>query len=249
MESKLNPLLGRAAKKEIQTELLQLMQHTSLAFLAQAIPPKATRGLIFNGGNQKIKTAIQQQLDSDAELLEWHSDDLNIEANENKFDFIYSPMLFSYFKNPLKRLRGLQRILKPKAILLVEDLDLGNLNCFPHSFAFEQFKDLFKAVTADPQFTSRGFYQRVEADLQAAGFNPPKSQFRSPTFLHPRYKRMPSLVFESIMYRIEDQQLATTDEAHALLAELKAFEAHPHTMISLPGIYQIKAEKLSIEND
>ena len=101
---------------------------------------------------------------------------------------------------------------------------------------------MYNAVTADPQDNTQGFYQRIEQDLSNAGFQALLTQFRSPFFLQADFKKLPSLIFESILHRLEDQPVST-DEVHVLLSELKAFESLPHTLISLPGVYQIKAYK------
>ena len=65
-----------------------------------------------------------------------------------------------------------------------------------------------------------------------------------PAFLKVEHKAIASLTLESISEILLQEELITSTELEALLAELKAFENRKDTLVLLPGIYQAKAYKI-----
>ncbi|MEL6356225.1 MAG: hypothetical protein AAFQ37_04750, partial [Bacteroidota bacterium] len=94
-----------------------------------------------------------------------------------------------------------------------------------------------------------GYYQCIERDLALAGFSQPQARFLSPIFLPAKHKQLFSLLFESVMYTANDQGVLDSMEANSLLNELRAYELLPHSMISLPGVYQIVAQKRNLKSN
>lgn len=164
-------------------------------------------------------------------ILEW-------KARES-YDFIYSGFHFCLLKTPMLLLKQVYSTLKPGGFAMIEDMDFSQFQSFPNSFAFDRFVELYMDVItlqgADPKIGTNLFTL-----FQEVGFDHIKVQKVRPAFLTGEDKYLASFTLESIATILVNENLATTTEIQALLFELRDFESQKNTMITLPGIYQVK---------
>lgn len=163
-------------------------------------------------------------------ILEWKENQI--------YDFIYSRLFFNQLRKPLNLLEQIYSSLKPGGLAMIEDLDFSKFQCFPSSFAFDRFIELYieviKRQGADPNIG-----KQLYSLFQKAGFNNSRVQLVRSIFLTGKYKYLASLTLENISSILINEKLATKPEIQALLFELKDFESQKNTMITLPGIYQV----------
>ncbi|MEM1323686.1 MAG: methyltransferase domain-containing protein [Bacteroidota bacterium] len=260
--------LGNAARKQQQQLLSRLMAVGARDFLRTELTEKEGNGLHLNCGNGTLSLAIADLIgperrltgiDSDAMMtegariaaieqgyrnVEFYTKKAFIPTIKPTFHFVFGRYLFSQLSSPQDKADQLYRLLHPNGLLLLEDLDLRRMNCFPYSYAFERFKELLRALYELEGITNSTLGSNIKQQLQEAGFEQIRIKFQTPLFLKNEFKQLASLSFESIMGGVMNKQLVSATEIHALLMELKAFEQEEQTMISLPGIYQIKAYRL-----
>ena len=166
---------------------------------------------------------------------------------EQSYDFVYSRNFFNQLRHPLAMLKQIYNSLTPQGLAMIEDLDFSKLQCFPNSFAFSHFVELFTTVKKQ-QGVDANIGNKLSSLFQQANFSNIQVQLVSPSFLTGESKKMASLTLESIAPLLLDEILITPTELQALLIELKAFEENPHTMITLPGIYQAWGERTNSDH-
>ena len=167
--------------------------------------------------------------------LEWEE--------EQSYDLVYSRHFFHQLKDPLSMLQKVFNSLKPGGLAMIEELDFSKIQCFPNSYAFDRFVELYIEVVkrqgADPNIG-----KRLYPLYQQASFKNCQVQLVRPKFLTGKNKRITSLTLESISTILEKENLASQVELQALLSEIKSFEAQENTMITLPGIYQVSGYRM-----
>ena len=167
-------------------------------------------------------------------ILEWKEKQL--------YDFVYSRLFFNQLKKPLSLLKQIYSSLKPGGLAMIEDMDFSKFQCFPNSFAFDRFIELYIEVVK-LQGANPDIGKQLYPLFQKTGFSNIKVQLVRPNFLTNKNKHLASLTLENISSIIENESLATKTEIQALLFELKEFESQKNTMITLPGIYQVVGYK------
>ena len=167
----------------------------------------------------------------------------NLEWNEShSYDLVFSRQFFEQLKAPSNMLQKVFNSLKPGGMLMVEALDYSKFQCFPNSYAFERFVELYTEIIKR-QGANPFIGQQCLELFQQVGLINCQIQLVRPKFLRPKNKSIASLTLENISSLLEKEKLASPVELQVLLAELKSFEEQKNTMITLPGIYQVSGHK------
>ncbi len=158
------------------------------------------------------------------------------EENE-RYNFVYSRLLFNQLAQPMKVLQLIFQSLKKGGWVMIEDINLSNCHCYPNSYAFERYVELVTELNKRLGINASTGSQ-FGAMLRNANFEHIQVQATQPTFLQNGSKRILSLSLENAFDPLLTEQLATVSELQALLLELKTFENRLDTLIALPSIYQ-----------
>ncbi len=186
----------------------------------------------------QLKIARENAHQNELSQVEFRYQNIHEWEEYQSYDLVYSRYFFHQLREPLSMLQKVFNSLKPGGLAMIEDLDFSKFQCFPNSYAFDRFTELYIEVVkkqgADPNID-----KQIYPLFQLAGFKNCQVQLVRPKFLTGKNKRIASLTLESISTILEKENLASHAELQALLSELKSFEALKNTMISLPGIYQV----------
>ncbi len=268
MKQKDKSLLGNAAEKERQLILSNIMEPNTIAFIEKVNQMAGAKGLHMNCGSGKLTVKLASLVGPTGQITAVDIDQQYVLATteiasqqeinnistyeksafdklqkESYYDFAYSRFLFSASPEPMIAVNYLYRRLQPKGILILEDIDLTKLDCFPYSYAFDRFKELLIELTKKTT-SEMSLYKMIQESMDQTPFNNTQIQFLSPTFLKGKAKKLTSLTLESAMEAMQKKKIAPTSELHALLTELKIYEDLPNTMISIPGIFQVWTYKM-----
>ncbi len=250
-----------AAGRKCQRIFAQSMEASTLA-LFQNIPFRnGMHGLDLHCGigevTLKLKDRVGENgkmtgIDMDITNLKiaggfLHENDTNISyrfqniqewKEEQAYHFIYSRFLFSQYSDPLTILKLSYASLKEGGFMMVEDLNVSQFHCFPISYAFDRFVELYTSIIKQ-QGIDENIGNRLNPLFHQAGFQNIQVQSRRPNFLTGKNKRIASLTLEHMAPILIDKKLSTTTELQVLIFELKNFEKQKNSMITLPGIYQV----------
>ncbi|MEO1260793.1 MAG: hypothetical protein AAFZ15_18485 [Bacteroidota bacterium] len=232
--SKNNIGMGSAAEKRLRQLLANILLPATRSFFKKAglktndnLLSEISKGWLIGQANLTGKIL---------ELDEMTSKDLA----PSDFQFCFGRFMLSSVADPQNSLKEVFERLGPSGKILLEEWGQGSLNSFPYSFAFNRFLELNKKWRNANGLQHIASWNNL---LHQAGFVKISIQHVPAVFLEGRNKQVASLTFESIIDGLVKAKLADPMELHALLEELKSFEQKKHTLISLPGIYQIWASR------
>jgi len=168
--------------------------------------------------------------------------DVTAWAGPGEYDFVYCRFLLQHLARPVELLRRMWDAVRPGGVLAVEDADLEGLFCDPDNAGFSFYQRMYAEVLArhggDP-----GCARRLVRYFRDAGIPGPEVRLLQGVNTGGDAKAMPLLTLKAIADSIVSAGLATADEVTAAIEDLRAFTAHPDTLVSDPRIFQVWARR------
>ena len=261
------PLPDNAAERKRRKILSQALSSSSLSFINKQPIRKGMIGLDLNCGAGELTFQLLKKVGANGSMTGLDSNSVFIKiaqekatqlafqnvcfhlqhfidwSADEKFDFTHSRFLLSQNTDAAALLAKTFQTLKSGGMLLLEEMDLSNFQCFPYCFAFDRFVELYNELSIkkgyDPNIGSKLIFL-----LQKTGFENIRVQQTAPSFFGKNEKKIASVTLESISAELLEKQLISHSELQALLYELKAFESKENTLISHPGVYQVTGYKI-----
>ena len=154
-----------------------------------------------------------------------------------EYDVVYARFLLTHLGDPGAAVAWMLAQLRPRGLIVVEDIDVHGHFCDPPNAAFERYRVLYTELVqrqgADPFIGPR-----LPGLLFAAGCDDVAMHVVHPAGLDPDVKLMAPLTAEAIAARLESAGLASHSEVDALVRDLHAFAREPRSIMSLPRIVQ-----------
>jgi SAM-dependent methyltransferase len=154
-----------------------------------------------------------------------------------EYDVVYARFLLTHLGEPGAAVAWMLAQLRPRGLLVVEDIDVRGHFCDPPNAAFARYNVLYTELVqrqgADPFIGPR-----LPGLLFAAGCDDVGMQVVHPAGLDPDVKLMAPLTAAAIAARLESAGLASRAEVDALVRDLHAFAREPRSIMSLPRIVQ-----------
>lgn len=257
-----NPLLANKAAGRRRDEILANVLANSTSRFLQKIEFKTyTHGLDLGCGVGGVTLRLKSLMGQDGHMIGIDSNLTNVHIAREKatslnqtkiefhhknmaswrpttqYDFVYSRLLFNRLSRPLEVMDQIFNSLNIGGSVMIEDMDLSNYHCYPHCFAFDRYVELV-ADLKKRQGGNAMIGNQLSFLLRKTGFAHVQVQVVHPHFMNADGKRIPSLSLENIADALLAEKLVEVSELQALLFELKTFENHPESFITLPGIYQ-----------
>ena len=186
----------------------------------------------------KMEIARQEAAQHGIDWVTYDQRDLRHWHESGNYDFIYARFLLVHLQDPKNILVKVHNSLKKDGIALMEEVDINRHYCHPYCYAFDRYVELYSKV-----LRRRGGNATLGASLpdlfRESGLEEVRAQLIQPIFLQGESKRIASLTLEHISDSVLQEGLATAAELDALMTELLLFEKRSHSLISLPGIYQV----------
>lgn len=159
-------------------------------------------------------------------------------AAEQHLGLAYGRLPLNPLFVPDETFEAIWKCLQPGGMILLEAMDLSSFHSVPQNYAFERFLDLYHSLL-QPLWGDVNLNTLLIRRLSQAGFREVQQQYVPPTFQRGPFKHLASLALAGMQETLLQQNMATPDELQALLHELRSFEQQDHTMINMPGIYQV----------
>ncbi|RYY99053.1 MAG: class I SAM-dependent methyltransferase [Chitinophagaceae bacterium] len=254
-------IAGGAAGKERLAVLGNILNEGTLALLQRLHPGPIEHFLDLGCGPGTVSLAVAQSgiarnvtgIDFDEQVVALANEDAAAAGLTNVhfepgdataldkhegFDVVYARFLLSHLTNPLAVLRRMMLAVKPGGLVLVEDIDFSGHYCYPANPAFSRYLELFtRAARHNGQDPDIGL--RLPELFREAGFSDSGFEVRQPVFRDGPGKWMAHDTLGKIGPALLRQELSTIAGFEETLRALKAFTKDPHSIISLPRIFQV----------
>jgi SAM-dependent methyltransferase len=158
-------------------------------------------------------------------------------SDVGRFDFVYARCLLSHLAARDDVLARMVRAARNGGTVAVEDVDFSGAFCHPACGAFDRYCELYCAVVVarggDPLLG-----RALPSMLAHLGLADVEALVVQPAFVAGEGKAMPHVTLEHLRESIVAASLATGAEIDTLAAELRAFEALPHSLVAMPRVVQ-----------
>jgi ubiquinone/menaquinone biosynthesis C-methylase UbiE len=157
---------------------------------------------------------------------------------EAAYDLVYSRFLLSHLSDPEAVLRSIERALKPRGLLLIEDTDFSGHFSHPKSTYFNRYVFLYQRLL-QKRGADANFGQTLVLRLKQTGFTDVLFQISQPAHVEGPGKLMAEITFEGISKALVAEDLVSQEEAARIYAGLVKFRSRRDSLMSLPRIFQV----------
>jgi ubiquinone/menaquinone biosynthesis C-methylase UbiE len=184
----------------------------------------------------------------DAEEAQLHNVEFRLadaltHQGEAIYDLVYARFLLTHLPDAMRGLTGMIRAAKPGGWIVVEDIDFSGRFCYPPNAAFQRYLDLYTQVAqhrgGDPYIG-----MKLVEMFHTVGLEDVQVNLIQPVYMRGEGKEIAHITMERIGGAVVSNGFATQDEVDQIVAEIAAFADHPHTLISLPRIFQVWGVRL-----
>jgi SAM-dependent methyltransferase len=179
------------------------------------------------------KEAAEQGLGN----VQYHSGDARDSLGAGEFDVAYSRCLLSHLSDPAACISNIQMALKPHGLLILEDIDIRGIFCYPDDPAVIRFRELYAQVVrrrgADPDIGPR-----LPILLLEKGFEHVSMNVVQPAGFEGEVKLLVPLSMKLIADTVITDDLATPDEVAHLVDRIFEFARDPRTVVGTARVVQ-----------
>jgi SAM-dependent methyltransferase len=180
------------------------------------------------------KEAAEQGLGN----VQYHTGDARDSLGAGEFDVAYSRCLLSHLSDPAACIRNIQMALKPHGSVILEDIDIRGIFCYPDNSAVRRFRELYAQVVrrrgADPDVGPR-----LPILLLDEGFEHVSMNVVQPAGFEGEVKLLVPLSMKLIADTVITDGLATADEVAHLVDRIFEFARDRRTVIGTARVVQV----------
>lgn len=162
--------------------------------------------------------------------------------SRGSIDLVYSKLFFSQTGNLEGHLKLLHQKLSPGGLLVIEDIQFDESHCSPSNFVFQQGLELFAQLKKIQGIDSSNL-ESILSNLESRHCNISQVIYHRPTFLIGQNRHMLSMGIHARADLVIKHKLMSEDKLGQFLLLLNKVEADEEHILTLPGIYQIVAQK------
>lgn len=186
----------------------------------------------------KLALAQQEAADEGITNVEFRVLGVDQLGDETQYDLVYARFLLTHLRDPAAALHRMMKATKPGGVVIVEDLYHGDIIRYPACPALDQHVSLYNQVVrlrgADPEIGPK-----LPALFRQVGLHKLQLSHVQPAFLEGAGKQIHRITLENVAPAVIAAGLATEAEIKVLCAELDHFAQNPHTIMSLPRVFQV----------
>jgi SAM-dependent methyltransferase len=218
--------------------------HVSRSLAERVGPTGRVVGIDFDA--VKIAAASEERSRAGLRNLEFRTVNVSQWSEPHTYDIVYARFILSHLPDRSEVLARMCEALRPGGTLVLEDIDFTGAFCYPANASHDRYCDLYRAVVA-----RRG----GDADLgpqmygmcAAAGLSDVHLRVVQPVhYGHDIGKTMALSTLANISESIITDSLATVSELQEVIAALTAYSEDPHSIISVPRIFQVWGRQANV---
>lgn len=156
---------------------------------------------------------------------------------ESEFDVVYVRFLLTHLPDPASALSRMFAALRPRGVLIIEDIDFTGSFCYPPNAAYDRYVTLYSESVlrrgADPNIGPR-----LPGMLAAAGCEYVEMNVVQPSGITGEAKLVTPLTMENIADAVISEQLADKTEVDRVVSDLYDLARDSITVMSVPRIVQ-----------
>jgi len=203
---------------------------------AKVVGPKG-RAVGTDIDNTKLDMARSEAADRGFRNAEFQSVDAGTGSVEGEFDVVYSRFLLTHLPDPIPALARMFAALRPRGVLIIEDIDFTGSFCYPENAAYNRYVTLYSESVlrrgGDPNIGPR-----LSGMLAAAGCEYVEMNVVQPSGLTGEAKLVTPLTMENIADAAIGEKLAERSEVDTLVSTLYELARDAITVMAIPRIVQ-----------
>lgn len=188
------------------------------------------------------KVAIAREEAEPGLAVEYREGDVLTTEIAPDYDVIYVRFLLTHMADPAAVAKRIAAGLRPKGVLIVEDIDFTGCFCHPPSAAYDRYVELYRGAAwargVDPNIGPRLPQLLVGAGCERVGVNLVQPAGMTPEGHEHDVKLVTPLTLENIADSTIAEGLASREEIESVLAELYELAADTTTLLAFPRIVQ-----------
>ena len=190
----------------------------------------------------KLQLARDDAAREGLDNIEFRTSNVDELAAESEFDVVYARFLLTHLREPADALRRMMLAAKPGGVIVVEDIEHSVAFSVPPLAALQRhlrfYDEIVRRRGADPEIGPklRGLFTQV-------GLSDARVTIAQPVITDGEEKRLHQITLENIAPTVIGAGLASEAEIDALIAELDAFTSQRDTIVGLPRIWQLFANR------
>jgi ubiquinone/menaquinone biosynthesis C-methylase UbiE len=194
----------------------------------------------------KLELARREAVGNELNNVDFRLADITQDQPEQQFDLVHARLLLTHLPNPDCALLRMRQALRPRGVVVLQDIDFRGHFCYPDSPALWRYVDLYTR-TVQRRGGDASIGPRLPSLLVAAGFENIQMNVVQPAGMTGEVKVIAALTMENIADAVIAEGLASQAEIAGIVGELYEFARSPHSVLSLPRIVQAWGYKDSSE--
>lgn len=94
----------------------------------------------------KIDLARRDAADDELAAVEFRTGDATALDADGEFDLVYARFLLTHLREPTATLHRMVRAVKPRGVVVIEDLDHSAVFAYPHCAALEEYLKIYDRI-------------------------------------------------------------------------------------------------------
>lgn len=185
----------------------------------------------------KLDLARREAEEKGFRNVEYRLSDIRLSERTAEFDAVYTRFLLTHLSAPAAALRKLRQAARPGGLVIIEDIDLDGIFCYPPADSVQRFVELYNQAArrrgGDPNIG-----QRLPALLLDAGLERVQTNIVQPAGIEGEVKLLLPLTLENIAESVAAAGLAEKNELDNIIADLYRLASDNRSFISHPRVVQ-----------
>jgi SAM-dependent methyltransferase len=186
----------------------------------------------------KLELARHEAEEKGVRNVEYRLSDIRLSEAAPDFDVVYTRFLLTHLSAPAGAVRKLAQAVRPGGIMIIEDIDLDGIFCYPSSASFQRMTEIYKQAArlrgGDPNIGLR-----LPGLLLDAGFESVQVNVVQPAGIDGEIKLIHPVTMENIADSAVADGIADRNEVEGIIADLYRIASDKRSFLSHPRVVQV----------
>ena len=208
-----------------------------LAFDIARILGSAGRVLGTDIDQTKLDLAVREAAEQNLTNIAFQLGNIAESAPAGNFDVVHMRFVLTHLTDPAQALKHIRAALRPRGMVVLEDIDFSGYFCYPDCAALWRYVQLYTETTRR-RGVDANIGPRLPLLLAEAGFANIQVNIVQPSGFEGEVKLITPLTMENIADAVIAEGLATAEEIDQIVSDLYLYAKTPGTLGCTPRIFE-----------